>query len=287
MAIRERNISAFLKRHQITIAAVLLAMYSLHMALTYKHDIPRGHIVNKTVSFFVNPAQSAITTTSEYFSGLWSNYVFLISVKAENDILRKDIDELKNENGKLKEEIEKSARLKALLEYRDEAEFNTTSASIIGFNGDEWSRTFIINKGSTDGLTRDLAVITPTGAVGKLLMVNSRSSTVLMNTDVRSNIDVYNQRTRTKGVIEGGGEDTLTLKYIRLDDDVALGDQLMTSGLVGTFPKGIPVGIVTNIGKTRDNFFKYIEVTPSVDYRKIEDVLVVKDNDSLLREEEN
>ncbi len=277
MSISERTIISYLKRHQNVIASVFLALYSLHLALTYKQDFPRGYIVKGAVHYAAYPVQRLVLGAMDEAKGAWSHYVYLIGASAENDELKKNLLALHDENNRLKEEINLSKRLKDLLEYKETAGFGSTGAAILSYNAKDWYRTVLIDKGKDDGIKKDLAVITPAGVVGRVTESWGKTSSVLLNTDGRSNIDVYVQRTRVKGVAEGNGGG-MTLKYIRLDDDVLVGDMLLTSGISGIFPKGLPVGEIVRIEKDKDSFFMHIEARPSVDFKTLEDVLIVTES---------
>ncbi|MBI5562688.1 MAG: rod shape-determining protein MreC [Deltaproteobacteria bacterium] len=277
MRISERKLSAFFKKHHTIFVSVALALYSLHLALTYQKDVPRGYIVRETLSVMVTPVERLILAVRGGAVGAWSRYVFLVGLTDENAELQRRILELQDENNRLKEEAASGRRLKDIFEYADAAPFNATAASVTAYGAGLWSRTVTINKGAAAGMDKDLAVITSSGVVGRVIEAGTRSSTVLLATDVRSAIDVFVERSRTKGVVEGNGEDGLILKYIRLDDDVSVGDRILTSGIAGVFPKGLVVGEVVRIEKSKDNFFKYIEVRPAANLATVEDVIVVTD----------
>ena len=142
---------------------------------------------------------------------------------------------------------------------------------------ERWTRTVMIDKGSSGGIEKDHGAIASGGVVGRIIEVNAGSSRVLLTTDLRSNIDVIIERSRVKGVVEGNGTDGLVMKYVRQVDEVQVGDQVITSGLSGVFPKGLVVGEVTRVEKSGDNFFKHVEVRPAVDLGKLEEVLVLRE----------
>jgi rod shape-determining protein MreC len=272
-----RPMLSFLKRHQVIFVSVLLSIVSLHLALTDRREVARGYIVKEIVSFAVHPLQRAAMASWGAASGIWSDYIALIGVKADNAALREALVVAEAENNRLREELSLAGRLKDILAYRDAAPFDSMASVIVGLNFDGWTRTAVIDKGADDGVRKDSAALSPSGVVGRVIEVNGRTSRVLLTTDMRSNIDVIVERTRVKGVAEGTGSDGLTLKYVRQVDDVQVGDAIITSGLSGIFPKGLPVGEVSKIEKGRDNFFKHIEVRPEVDFARIEEVLVVTD----------
>lgn len=277
MRISERKLSLFFKRHHLIFVSLFLALYSLHLALTYQKGVPRGYVVREALSIVMNPVQRLILGTRSAAVDAWAHYVFLVGLTGENAELKNRIIILQNENNSLKEDVSQNNRLRELFAYKETEPWHSTAAGIVAYNGSAWSRTVTINKGASDGMTDERAVITRQGVVGRVIETGGRTSTVLLATDVRSDIDVFDERSRFKGVIEGNGEDGLILKYIRLDDDVQVGDVIKTSGIAGVFPKGLSVGTVVRIEKGRDNFFKHIEVRPSVSLATLEDVIIVMD----------
>ncbi|HAO94004.1 MAG: rod shape-determining protein MreC [Deltaproteobacteria bacterium GWB2_55_19] len=271
----QKNVVSFLKKNQIIIASLALALFSLHLALTGRQEVERGFILREILSRTVSPMQRLMLGVQGSVKGVWSGYVNLANVSEENERLRKTLTLVNEDNLRLKEEINLAERLKSILEYKDQLPHKSKAAVIIGFNKEPWARTVTIDKGAKDGIAKDLAVINPIGVVGRVIDVNTHTSQVLLGSDLRSNIDVIVQRSRIKGVAEGNGTDGFLLKYIRQIDDVRLGDIVITSGLSGVFPKGVAVGEVVKIEKGRDNFFKSIEVRPAVNIHQTEEVLVI------------
>ena len=271
----QKNVVSFLKKNQIIIASLALALFSLHLALTGRQEVERGFILREILSRTVSPMQRLMLGVQGSVKGVWSGYVNLANVSEENERLRKTLTLVNEDNLRLKEEINLAERLKSILEYKDQLPHKSKAAVIIGFNKEPWARTVTIDKGAKDSIAKDLAVINPIGVVGRVIDVNTHTSQVLLGSDLRSNIDVIVQRSRIKGVAEGNGTDGFLLKYIRQIDDVRLGDIVITSGLSGVFPKGVAVGEVVKIEKGRDNFFKSIEVRPAVNIHQTEEVLVI------------
>lgn len=273
----ERSVKAFVKRHQTVIAALALALVSLHLALTDQRAIERGYVAKRVISVFAMPVQKAAVSAREAVGNAWSGYVDLVGVREENDALRRTLASLAEENNRLREDVLLNSRLKEIVGYREASGIRTTAGSILALNLDRWTRTAVIDKGSNDGVAKDMAVISPAGVIGRIIEARGATSTVLLGSDLRSNIDAVSQRSRVKGVIEGNGTDGLILKYIRQVDDVQVGDVIITSGLAGIFPKGIVIGEVIRVEKGMDNFFKVVEVRQKVDLRTAEEVLVVTD----------
>lgn len=280
----ERQIVSLLKRNRILLVSVVLALFSLHLALTERRDTTRAFVLKEVLSAIASPLQRAVLAAEHSIKSVWSDYIYLVEVNDENEELKRTVLRLQQENNSLKEDVNQNARLKQVLDYKENAGFTTIAASIMGLDLDGWTKTITINKGSSEGVVKDQAVISPLGVVGRVIEVYRHSSKVLVNLDVRSDIDVLVQRSRVKGVVEGTGGSGLILKYVRQADDVQVGDLILTSGLSGTFPKGLVVGEVTKIEKSRESFFKYVEVSPKMDIQRLEEVLLVKDSGFFTKE---
>src|SRR5205807_5875387 len=128
----------------------------------------------------VTPLERAFIGTGRFFRNSWHNYVDLRDVRKQNRQLQADLDRLRMEQAKLKEDAEQAHRLQSLLGFKERFIGKTVAAQVIGSSGSEQSRVIYIDKGSRDGLKQDMAVITPDGIVGKVKEVYFMSSQVLM-----------------------------------------------------------------------------------------------------------
>jgi rod shape-determining protein MreC len=120
-----------------------------------------------------------------------------------------------------------------------------------------------------------MAVVISEGVVGRVIEVSPDTAKVLLLTDPNSALDVIIQRSRAQGIMEGKVDEVCVLKYVQKSDDVQVGDQVITSGLGGIFPKGLMTGMVTKLDRKRPGIFQYIEVSPAVDFSKLEEVLIL------------
>jgi rod shape-determining protein MreC len=205
--------------------------------------------------------------------GLWTGYVALRDVNAENEALRR---ELQTAQVKLQEEraqAQRSDSLRQLLDLRQRAELETTAAEIIAASASPEFRTMTIDKGSSDGLKPDMAVIAPAGVVGRVILPSSRAAKVQMLIDRNAAAGALIERTRAQGVIVGQG-DTLRMEYVPGTADVQEGDLVVTSGIDGIYPKGFTVGTVESVDRGPGTYH-VIGVRPAVDFSRLEEVLVV------------
>lgn len=269
---------SFLKKYRITITSAALCLFALHIASINTKGIGGAVITGKLISAVTLPVQYAVTYTIQGGRTVWTNYIYLVNVSEENDSLKNHIAKLKEENNHLRETLLLNSRLKELLAFKQEAAKTAVASNVIGVESAGWIKTATIDKGQSDGIRQDMAVVTPLGIVGRIIDTQPTTSKALLVTDPRSSIDAVAQRTRIRGMIQGNGTDGLALKYVNHGADMQIGDVIISSGLSGIFPKGMVIGEVSRIEKGEDNFFMDIEVKPSADIQRLEEVLIITED---------
>ncbi len=223
--------------------------------------------------------------------GVFTHYFFLVGLSDENPRLKKEVARLLGEVNRLKEKEALASRLQRLLNFKEASPLNLIAASVIGRDAGPWFQTFMIDKGNAEGVLVDMGVIVPMGVVGKVIKTFPHNAQVLLITDTNSAIAGIVQRTREEGIIQGMGGNGVRLKYVPRLSEVIPGDILITSGLEGSFPKGIPIGKIKKVDKPEDSFFLNITLTPEISFSKLEEVFIVslspKPLDSLLQTDQN
>jgi rod shape-determining protein MreC len=195
----------------------------------------------------------------------------------ENAGLRKRVDELQRERQKYREVLLENKRLRELLKLRDEKQTFVAAAEVVGRGGDRWSHILVIDKGRTDGVHKDMVAVTPMGLAGKVVSVSGSYSNLLPVTDINFSAAVRLEESRFEGVLSGTGGRVCMLRYIPQDEDVKVGEVVVTSGLDRLFPPGIPAGYVSKVDKGgRSGTFQYIEVTPFQEDSELEEAAIVK-----------
>lgn len=217
----------------------------------------------------------AVAGIHDRIGDTWGRYVALQGVEDENQHLKRELDLLKEQNGQLREAAVATERLSALLEFRKQVLPTSVAAQVIGRDTGNWYKTIILNKGASDGLQSDQGVITPAGVVGRVVKTTASTAVVLLVTDPNNAIAGLIQRTRDEGIVEGTTQGQARLKYIPLLSSARPGDHVVTSGLVGGFPRGIPIGTIIRIDKEEEALFQSAELSPEVDPNRIEEVLVI------------
>ena len=232
--------------------------------------------VGSPIGWVVSWPLRALSGIQGGVSGFWSSFIALQGVQEDNLALRKELEQLKGQNSQLREAAAATERLTALLEFKGQEMFPMVAAQVIGRDTGNWYRAIIINKGESDGFRPDMGVVTPAGVVGRIVKTTAATSVVLLVTDPNNAIAGLVQRTRDEGVIEGTTSGLARLKYIPLLSTARPGDRVVTSGLVGGFPRGLSIGTITRIDKSEGALFQSAEVTPEVDAGLVEEVLVIQ-----------
>ncbi len=223
----------------------------------------------------LSPFQNFTAWTVEGVFSVWSDYVSLVNVRQENRRLKTVVDRLVFENTLLTERIKSYERLDKLLDFPDADKIPFEVARIIGKDTSSRVRLLIINKGSRHGLSVNMPVITYRGLVGRIVLVSGSASKVLMINDVRSAVDGIVQETRDSLVVVGANSPILEIKYLAAGSDTREGDRVVSSGLGGVYPKGLVIGVLTDIKKVGDSLFYSASLKPMQDLDNIEEVVVL------------
>ncbi|HET9194232.1 MAG TPA: rod shape-determining protein MreC [Vicinamibacterales bacterium] len=211
----------------------------------------------------------------------WQNYFALQEIRRENDQLKQEVTKLRVSLEQERSVAQQTRTLQQLLDLRSATSFETAAAMVIGSGADPEFRTITIDKGTQDGLRPDMAVISPAGIVGRILMPTARAAKVQLIIDRDAAAGVLIERSRVNGVVEGlgSGEELgfkagmISLNYVPSSADVKPGDRVVTSGIDGIYPKGVPVGEIQSVERPGGEW--RIRVKPAVDFAALEAVLVV------------
>lgn len=220
------------------------------------------------------PFERALVRVESGTGNIWHNYFYLRGVRAENRQLKEQIEQMRLEQVRLSEDAAQARRLQSLLAFKEQYVAKTVAAQVIGTSGSDSSRVVYIDKGENAGIGRDMAVMTADGVVGKVLMVYPSVAQVLLINDQTSGVGVILGNTRLQGVLAGTVNGEVTLNGIMSDEQVPVGENVLTSGGDQIFPKGLPVGTVTKVAAGKDLFLN-IRIKPAADLSKLEEVLVL------------
>jgi rod shape-determining protein MreC len=232
-------------------------------------------LVERPVGYLVLFFQRGLGTVVQGISHGWSHYIALGHMYEENQRMETEIEQLKIDNTQLQEMAIANDRLTELLGFKQKSPFRMTAAEVIGRDLSNWYRTVMINKGEKDGVSRDMGVVTPAGVVGRIVKTSASYSHVLLLVDPNSAVAALVQRSREEGIVAGTEKGLTQMKYLSTMADVKVGDVVMTSGLAGSFPKGLPIGKVSRVENKQTDLTQQVEVIPAVDFSRLEEVLVI------------
>lgn len=229
----------------------------------------------------IGKGQYVITRITAGVVNVWSGYIGLLHVRDENKRLQEELDKFKATNIKYREAVATNVRLSKLLQIKDSLPPPTLTAQIVGRDPSLWFRTIIVDRGSSEGVEKGMPVVTVEGVVGQILDTSPNYSKVLLANDPNSAIDVFVQKNRVQGILKGNGSNGFNLLYVLKNADVEKGDAIVTSGLGDIFPKGLPVGKVSEVTKSQRGMFQQIAVEPSVDFSQLEYLIIIMHENSL------
>jgi rod shape-determining protein MreC len=239
-------------------------------------DAPGVRLIRLWAEALVAPPERLIHGSKMGAFGFWQNYIDLRHVREQNKDLQETIDRLRLEQASLREEARQGERLQALLDFQHRYIYSTLPAQAIGSSGSDQSRVFYLDKGSSDGLKPDMAVITADGIVGKVRDVFPHTAQVLVINDQTSGAGVILETTRIRGILTGNASGLLEIVGILADDRIKPGENVFTAGGDLIFPRGLPVGVVEKVVRDpdRDAFIDVI-VKPAAHLDRLDEVLVI------------
>jgi rod shape-determining protein MreC len=222
----------------------------------------------------ITPFERVLVWGQNSTGSIWHNYFYLRGVRAENRQLKDQIEQMRIEQVRLSEDAAQARRLQTLLAFKEQFISRTVAAQVIGSSGSDLSRIVYIDKGESAGIKRDMAVMTSDGIVGKVLLVYPSVSQVLLISDQSSGVGAILEKSRLQGVLRGTANGEVELERVMSDEQVAVGETVLTSGGDQIFPKGLPVGTVTKVANGKDLFLN-IKIKPAANLSKLEEVLVL------------
>ncbi|MFA4916785.1 MAG: rod shape-determining protein MreC [Syntrophales bacterium] len=263
----------FSKRYQLIIIFVLIIILISMTFRNVRRSSETG-IVEKLVLEMAAPLMNAINRPLEGLMSAWQRYIFLVGLEEENRKLKKKTALLTQQLIQYREGYSEGLRLQKLLGLKEKISYNVVAARVIGRSQLSVFQTMLINRGTIHNLRVGLPVASDQGVVGKITKTSWHVSKILLLTSENSKIDALVQRTRVQGILQGSGL-RCQMKYIFKTDDVMVGDAVISSGIGGVFPKGFLLGFVTGVDKKGSGLFQNIEVTPSLDVTRVEEVAVI------------
>lgn len=272
--------SRFLSNKRLIL--LLLGVILLVALISYSlKDRDNVNFAERLIKDTVGAGQSLFSGPAHFVTGIFDNVDSLLNTYKENQHLKGRLDEfatvqaevtdLRSENEQLKEIVGKEADLR---------DYNPIQATVIARNPDQWEEKIILNKGSSDGVEPDMAVMTAKGLIGKVSLVTKTTSTIEListqNPNYRVSAMVLGGADGVFGLIEGYDPERRELMLKRIDAQIELevGQQVISSGLGGIFPKGLVIGEITEVTIDEFGLTKLAYVKPSADFTLLNHVMI-------------
>lgn len=265
-------------RKILILLAVVISVFALiFSAAGGKYKFPMSE---KIVTIGLVPFQGVINSASNYVRQVTTSVWEIATVYKQNKMLLSEVEQLREMKVKIDEVKSENQRLRAFLGYKQIApQFDLVLARVIARDPGNWTDTLMINLGTNDGIKKDMVVVTAQGLVGNVVSVFSSAARVQLILDPRSSVGALVQRaeSRVAGIVEGNSSDKTLARMVNIprDSDIIEGDQIITSGFGGIYPKGIVVGSVEAIANDSGGLLKYAMLRPAVDFQKLEEVAVI------------
>lgn len=221
------------------------------------------------------PVQQMIAMPFEATRDAWRSYVAVVHVGEENEALRSQLAVLEEENLQLREALVASGRLQRIAEIRGEFEVPMLASELVGVDASAWFRSVLVNRGRAHGVRSGMPVISERGLVGLITSTSGSASKAMLVLDRQSAVDGIVQRSRSRGIVRGGGTDQLDFEFVVRESDVRIGDLVITSGLGGVHPKGIRIGEVISVSDPGSDLLQTATLAPAVDFGRLELVFVM------------
>jgi rod shape-determining protein MreC len=225
------------------------------------------------------PVQSRVMMAWSGSASLLSYFAGIRRIQGENSQLQQQVMDLTWENNRLHEYVYESQQLQKLLDFknRNVMRFTLLGARVVSRSPSDWYSTLVVDRGSEDGVEKDMAVVSDAGLVGRVDAVWPHTADILLLLDEEGAAGAMISESGTQGVIEGSKDDPGMLQMIDLPYDAkpVAGQTVMTSGLGGIFPGDIPIGKVLKFDTGGSGLDQYALVQPDVDFDRIEDVFII------------
>jgi rod shape-determining protein MreC len=238
--------------------------------VTTKRDVPMLEAAVFGIFSEVQRGANAVTVGVRTW---WQDYFALQQVRAENEDLKRQLGELRVRLQEERNLAQQAQSLQRLLTLKTSSQLATTAANVIAGGASPEFRTITIDKGTSDGLRANMAVIAPAGVVGRVIQPNSRASKVQLLIDRNAAAGALVERTRAQGVVVGTGTEELRMDYVSGSAEIRAGDTVVTSGIDGIYPKGFVVGQIQSVRRGAGEYSEIV-IRPAVDFTSLEAVLI-------------
>lgn len=254
---------------------LLLTGQLVFLGLQGARQSPAGTHAENLVLRLLGPVARTVSAGSQGLSGFSDQLAREKSLRRENVRLRRQVEALKLKVLRLDEMQRDVARLKASLPFASSTEGKVRAVDVVYADHSSWLKALILYCGDEPAVVNQ-AVLVPEGLVGRVVSVSGPYAKVQLITDRSAAVGAMLVRTGRQGVVRGSGDDSggLDLDYVPLQADVREGDRVLTAGIDGIYPRGLPLGSVVSV-RPGGQLFHQIRLTPAADFGALSRVLLL------------
>lgn len=286
----------FIKKHKkiFVVATSVLCLLSVIITISYRQ---KPNLVENTIGTLISPFQKVFSGTTNYFKNKISFFNNIIEIESQNYDLKKKVAELTEETKRLNYLDDENKKLASLLELELRyPQHEKVGAYVVAKDISTWYDVFVIDKGTMDGIQKNMIVLADGGLCGKILEAGLNYSKVVGIIDDTSVISAKNNRTDDFGLVRGDInlmlEGLCIMEDISVNAEIVENDEIITSTLSKYYPPGLLIGHVREIKTDSKGLTKTAIIEPAVDFKNIETVLIIKnifekDIDQFINSEEN
>ena len=268
--------SEFLRRIRLPLLFAALALGTLALMLGDRRpDAGDRHWAARALLEIAAPVQKTLTRPVFFVRDTWQAYVALVDVEAENRALREQVARLEEEKLQFREALVLGGQLQRIAQMRREFEVPLLPSRVVGQDASQWSSALLLDRGRAADVRSGMPVMVEQGIVGLVSATTPHAARAMLILDRRSAVDAMVQRSRARGLVHGLGTGELEFVFMVRGDDVQVGDEVISSGVGGVYPKGLRVGTVTAVRAERSELLHSAVVRPAVDFGRLEQVFVM------------
>jgi len=262
------------RKTKLMINGVILAI-SLFGMSRREYVFQRTSFAEKVIIDLIAPVQTFVTSIERGVGTYIEDYVMNLHASRENKSLKNKIAELQNELFSYQEQIKENGRLRELIKYGEEIDRKKIIARVVSWDSADDYKVVRINRGLKDGVKLQSVVASADGLVGYVYRLTDHYADVLTILDANNRVDGVVERLRSHGILEGYSHGRCIMKYVNRTEPIILNDIVLSAGLGNVYPKGLKIGYISRIERESYGSTQHIEVTPVVNFSKLEEVIVL------------
>ncbi|MDD4973898.1 MAG: rod shape-determining protein MreC [Bacteriovorax sp.] len=262
------------RRTKIIINSVILVI-ALYGMSQRDYVFQKTSIAERVIIDLMAPVQGMVTSFQRGVSSYVEHYVANLNASKENINLKGKIADLQNEMFSYQESIKESDRLRELIKYGEQIDRKKIVARVVSWDSADDYKVVRINRGLKDGVRLQSVVTSAEGLVGYVYRLTDHFADVITILDANNRVDGVVERLRSHGIVEGYSRGRCIMKYVNRTEPIILNDLVLTAGLGNVYPKGLKIGYISRIERESYGITQHVEITPLVNFSKLEEVLVL------------